>query len=111
MGQCTVTIRKKNTRPQGRGTYVQINLSSSYATGGDTVPRSLLGIGNRISELLVSGGATSPGGHAIEVLPGANEYADYKLRIRDAATGAEIANATNLSAQFLRAEAVATPYR
>jgi hypothetical protein len=110
MGNCTGIIKKKHTRPYGRANIVRIALSASYATGGDTVPASILGIGNRLSALLVSG-STSPGGHAIEVLYGANEYAAAKLRIRDAATGTEIANATDLSAQSVYAEAIASPYK
>ena len=110
MGNCTGVIKKRNVRPHGRSSIVQISLSSSYATNGDTVPLAILGIGNRCTALL-GVGATTPAGHAVEYIPAANEYTAPKLRVRDAATGAEIANATNLAAQSITVEAVALPYR
>lgn len=110
MGQCTITFLKRNTRPHGRANLVRINLSSSYATGGDTLARSTLGIGNRIS--IVEGNlVTSPAGHPVEVVYGANEFTNPLLRVRDAATGAEIASTTNLSAQSVVAEVYNNPYR
>lgn len=110
MGNCTGTLLKKNVRPTGRSSIVKIALSSSYATGGDTVPLSILGIGNRLSALLGLS-PTTPAGHAVEYIPAANEYTAPKLRVRDVATGAEIANATNLAAQSIIVEALAAPYR
>lgn len=110
MGNCTGTILKKNLRPSGRSSLVRINLSSAYAAGGDTVPRSILGIGNRLSALIVSSGHTTPGGFHVEVIPGATEYADPKLKVRDILTGnPEVTG--NQSAQSVIAEAIATPYR
>lgn len=110
MGNCVVTIKKKNVRMAGRSALVQINLSASYATGGDTVTRASLGIGNRLSCLLINS-VTSAGGHSVELIPGATEYADPKVRVRDVATGAELGAASNNSAQFFLAEAIASPYR
>jgi len=110
MGNCTAVIKKKNVRPYGRSTIVQISLSSSYATNGDTVPLAILGIGNRLSALL-GVGVTTPAGHAVEYIPAANEYTAPKLRVRDVASGAEISNATNLSAQSIVVEAIASPYK
>lgn len=103
MGTCTVTPRKRSgILPTGTGQLVDIALSSSYATGGDTVTLASLGV-TRLQGLILGSSASSPAGHAIEVLYGATEGDAPKLRVRDAATGAEIANATNLSAQSLRA--------
>lgn len=110
MGNCTATVLKKNVRPFGRSAIVKINLSSSYATGGDTVPISVLGIGRRLSAILGIS-PTTPAGHAVELIPGATEYANPLLRVRDVATGAEITSTTNLSAQSLIVEAVGLPYK
>jgi len=110
MGNCTAVIKKKNVRPYGRSNIVQISLSTSYATNGDTVPISILGIGNRLSAIL-GGAVTTPGGHAVEYIPAATEYTAPKLRVRDVATGAEISNATNLSAQSITVEVIASPYK
>jgi hypothetical protein len=105
MGTCTVTLnRRSGLRPTGQGVIATVNLSTSYATGGDTLPLSALGF--RTGAIVLGGGATSPAGHAVEVVYGATESVNPLLRVRDAATGAEIANATNLSAQSVRVEVV-----
>ena len=103
MGNCTITVKKgaPGITPAGQAKIVDIALSSSYATGGDTVPLASLGFKD-CNALSLCGAALSPAGHAIEVIYGAAGVAPL-LRIRDAATGAEIANATNLSAQSIRA--------
>ena len=110
MGNCTAVIRKKNVRPYGRSTIVKLSLSTSYLTGGDTIPLSILGLGNRVSFI---GGQTqtTPGGHALEFIPGATEFAAWKVRARDVATGAELTNATDQSAQSVIVEAFASPYK
>jgi len=101
MGNCTGTVKKRDA---GIGDHVEVtatvNLSTSYATGGDTVPLAVLGL-KTIRALLICGGATTPGGHAIEVLMGATEVTAPLLRIRDAATGAQLTNATDNSAQSM----------
>src|SRR6266542_435676 len=107
MGNCTVQILKKNVRPYGRSTLVKITFSAAYAAGGDTVPRSLLGIGNRVSALLV-GGATNPGGNTVSVIPGATEYADQKLK---AFTPAGVEVKADQSGQSIIGEAIASPYK
>src|SRR5437899_13086860 len=104
MGNCTVVIKKKSPlAPAGRAVVVDITLSSSYATGGDTVPiASLFGSSspkNRLTSLMLQSGAVSPGGHALEATNGATEYAAPLLRVRDAATGAERATASNNATQ------------
>ena len=102
MGTCTVTPRRHSgILPTGTGKIVDIALSASYATGGDTVTLASLGV-TRLQALSIAG-ATSPGGHAVEVIHGATEATAPLLRVRDAATGAELANASNNSAQSLRA--------
>ena len=111
MGNCTGLIKKRNTRPYGRANIVKVNLSASYATGGDTVPPAILGIGNRLSALFLASSATNPTGHAVEVVPGATEYAASKLRVRDSATGVEITAAVDLSAQSIYVEAISSSYR
>lgn len=103
MGTCTVTPRKlTGILPTGIGRIVDIALSSSYATGGDTVTLASLGV-VRLQALQLCSSATSTAGHAVEIIHGATEATAPLLRVRDAATGAEIGNGTNLSAQSLRA--------
>jgi len=110
MGNCTVTIKKKGVRPFGRSNIVQIFLSNSYAAGGDTLPRSLLKIGNRLSALILGSSVLSPSGHTVEVVYGATEFADPKLKVRDVATGTEV-GAIDLSASSIYAEAFGDPYK
>lgn len=103
MGTCTVTPRRQTgVLPTGSGKVVDIALSSSYATGGDTVTLASLGV-TRLQALQLCSSATSAAGHAVEVIHGATEATAPLLRVRDVATGAEISAATNLSAQTLRA--------
>src|SRR6266536_2107222 len=106
MGNCTGVIKHKNTRPYGRANIVQIVGSSSYATGGDTVPISILGIGKRLSALLGLG-HTTPSGHQVELIPGATEFADPKVRLRTAA-GVEVGAAVNLTTESFIVEAFAS---
>lgn len=112
MGNCTVTIKKKSPqRVAGRSALVSIALSSSYATGGDTIPRNTLGIGNnRLSHLMIAG-HTTPSGHHVELIPGATEYADPKVRVRNVTTGAELGAASNNATESFLAEAIGLPYR
>jgi UDP-N-acetyl-D-mannosaminuronate dehydrogenase len=56
------------------------------------------------------GGHTTPSGHQVEVIPGANEYADPKIRLRTAA-GAELTNATNVSGESVYPIALGDPYK
>ena len=102
MGTCTVTPRKHTgITPTGTGKVVDIALSSSYATGGDTVTLASLGV-TRLQALVLCG-PTSPGGHAVEVIHGATEGTNPLLRARDVATGTELTNASNQSGQSIRA--------
>ena|ERR1043166_8297521 len=111
MGNCTAVIKKKASgRGFGRSIIAQVSLSTSYATGGDTVPLSIFGL-RRLSALLVSSGHTTPGGHHVEVIPGATEYAAPLLRVRNVTTGAELTNATDNSAQSIIVEAITTAYK
>jgi hypothetical protein len=102
MGNCVVTTKKRTgVLPTGTGRVVDIALSASYATGGDTVTLASLGVSSL--NALLCGGATTPGGHAVEVIHGAADTTAPLLRIRDAATGAQLANASDHSAQSVRA--------
>lgn len=101
MGTCTVTTRKSTGLvPTGTGKIVDIALSASYAAGGDTVPLASLGV-TRLQALNLCGSVTSPGGHPVEVIFGADEGTNPKLRARDVATGTEVTG--NQSAQSVRA--------
>lgn len=106
MGNCTVTLKKRTgITPTGTAQLVTINLSSSYATNGDTLTRASLGVSQLHGVIL--GSATSPAGHAVEFVPGANDGTDPKIRVRDVATGTEITSTTNLSAQSIQALVIA----
>jgi hypothetical protein len=107
MGNVAVTVLKKNVRPSGRSALVRLTLSSAYAAGGDTIPIASLGIGNRISALLVSG-ATNPAGNTVTVIPGASEYAAPKLKCFTPA-GVEVTG--NQATESVIAEAISTPYK
>lgn len=102
MGNCTVTLKKgTGLTTTGTAKIVDIALSTSYATGGDTVTLASLGV-TRL-QLLLQGGITTPGGHAVEVIHGAADTTAPLLRVRDVATGAQLTNATDNSAQSVRA--------
>lgn len=101
MGTCTVTVKKQGgVSPTGTAKIVEIALSASYATGGDAVTLASLGV-SRL-HLLDLNSNTTPGGHSVEVIHGATETTAPLLRIRDTATGAQLTNATDNSAQSVR---------
>jgi len=110
MGNCTATIKKKSPlTPAGRTVVADVALSTSYATNGDTVPISIFGL-RRLS-LLLANAHTTPGGHHVEVIHGADEYTAPKLRVRNVTTGAELGAASDNSAQSVRLIAYVMPYR
>lgn len=100
MGTCTVTIKKRNYGRAAKEVIADIALSSSYATGGDTVPLAALELDTL--HMLACNAITTPGGHAVEVIHGATEKTAPLLRVRDVAAGTELANASNNSAQSVR---------
>ncbi len=109
MGTCTVAIKKRTgITPTGQTIVADITLSASYATGGDTVTLASLGL-KSLSALVLTGNA---GAVALEVVHGANETADPKIKVsRDNANAtylsqvafAEPAAAVNFSAVTVRA--------
>lgn len=115
MGVCSVAIVKRaGPSPFGQSAVVDITLSSSYATGGDTVNIKDLGIGNRCSALILSG---SVNGRVLEVAHGATEFTAPLIQafqdnaVAAAAALGEVAAATNLTSITVRAIAYASPYR
>jgi hypothetical protein len=79
------------------------------ASGGDTVPLPLAGL-RTVTVLNLCSGVSSPGGHALEVIYGTEEPpVAPKIRARDVATGAELGNGTDQSAQSVRAIAYWDP--
>jgi hypothetical protein len=114
MGVCTVTKVRRQVNVLGTqcdSAMVDIALSTSYATGGDTVPLASFNFpGSGLTALVLQTGVSSPAGHALEVINGANDYTAPKIRVRDVATGTEISAATNLSAQTIRAIAFFIPF-
>jgi hypothetical protein len=113
MGVCTVTPIKRNLEAGGLAIgeqrLVTINLSTTYATGGDSLTPASLGMPGITFVNLLSG-VTTPAGHVIEVIPGANEQAATKLRVRDVATGVELTNGNDFSAQSVRAVVSYMPF-
>jgi hypothetical protein len=77
---CAVQIKRQRPLEFGRSRLVKINLSASYAIGGDTVQRTALGSGGwfqaggvknpRLTELMLLGGHTTPGGMPRAAPPG-----------------------------------------
>src|SRR6266536_1036719 len=106
MGNFTGTVLHKNVRPYGRSNLVRLTGSGSYATGGDTVPIAVLGIGKKLSALLGMG-HTTPSGYQTEIIPGATEFAAPLVRLRTPA-GVEVANATSLVGETMIVEAFAS---
>lgn len=90
----TVTPAQKRS-PQRIGTQLQwqgtLTGPASYTTGGDTVTPALLGMRTILGGLV--GGATS--GRMFQLIPQADGSAKLKAY---AVGGAEVANATNISA-------------
>jgi hypothetical protein len=102
MGTCTAVIRKRHVGVgAGVELIVDVNLSGSYATGGDTLTRASLGA-DSIQAIIPCSGGTTPGGHPLEYITPATETSNWLVRGRDAATGAELGNGSNQSAQSQR---------
>jgi hypothetical protein len=102
MGNCTVTFKRRTgVGATGNVVICDIALSGSYATGGDTVTLASLRMSS-VQAVIISG-VTTPGGHAIEVIHGAADTTAPLLRARDVATGTQLTNATDQSAQSVRA--------
>lgn len=106
MGTATVTIKKRTgLAAAGACVIADITLSSSYATGGDTVPLSALGL-KTCDALMLTG---SNAGYTMEAVHGAAVTTDPKIKLyEDKAAAAstplsEEANATNVSAVTVRA--------
>jgi hypothetical protein len=110
MGNLTGVVKHKKVRGAGNSNIVLLTFSNSYATGGDTLPISVLGIGKRVSYISPPG-HTSPSGHAVEVIYGATEFTAPKLRLRLATSGAEQTNAVDMSGETILVEAFADPYK
>lgn len=82
-------------RPQRIGQRLQwegnITMSTSYATGGDTIKANSVAM-----QRIVGGVVSAAGANSYQVIPQTN--GDVKIKAIVNATGAEVANATNLSA-------------
>jgi hypothetical protein len=102
MGNCTVTLKRRTgLTTTGQGVIVDIALSTSYATGGDTV--TLASLGMKSVAAIIANSQTTPAGHAVEIIHGAAETTAPLLRVRDVATGTQLTAATDNSAQSIRA--------
>lgn len=82
--------------------------SSSYATGGDSLAAAAFGL-TKIHCFMGSSVLTNSGTYRIEIIyPNENGVSTVKLFWRVVATGAEVANTTDLSAERFRLAAVGT---
>src|SRR3990172_4669530 len=106
MGNCTVAIKKRTGNAvSGKVIVADITMSTSYATGGDTVPLASLELSS-IDVLMLSGNS---GGYTMEVVHGAAPTTAPKIKLyEDKVTAAspplsEEANATNVSTIVVRA--------
>jgi len=104
MGNATVAIKKRTGLvPTGAARIVDITLSSSYATRGDTVPLAALEL-SAVDVLVLTGGMA---GYVAEAVHTAGAAPKIRLWEDKAAAGAtpflEEANATNVSTVVVRA--------
>lgn len=108
MGNCTVAIKRRTgISTTGQTVIADVTMSASYATGGDTLLISDLGM-KSVSAVILSG-ASPTSGVALSVVHGAAETTNPKIKayqdVTPAATApfAEVAAATNLSTHVVRA--------
>ena len=104
MGTCTVSIKKRTgLAPTGKCVIADITLSSSYATGGDTIDPKTLEL-TSIDAVILSG-ASPTSGVVLAFAPGATNKLKAYQDVTPAATAPlpEVAAATNLSTHVVRA--------
>ena len=108
MGTCTVAFKKRTgLSPTGRCVIADITLSSSYATGGDTITNASLGMSG-VDAIIISG-ASETSGVVFAIDHPAVSSTDCKIKayqdVTPAATAPlpEVAAATNLSTHVIRA--------
>lgn len=114
MGTATVAIKKRTgITAVGQSTVVDITLSTSYATGGDTVTLASLGLPSVSAMVLTS----NAGGYNVQVVHGAVETTAPLLKVYQgdntnaaAAPGIEVPNTTNLSTVVVRAIVYSDPF-
>lgn len=104
MGNCTATIKRSFSEGPMKKVIADLAMSTSYATGGDTVPLSIFGLSS-IELLNICGASSSVTGHTLAVLHGATPLTAPKIFARDVGTGAEVTNATNVATMVVRVEA------
>jgi hypothetical protein len=101
MGNCTATVKRVYSEGPYKEVIADIAMSTSYATGGDTLPLSALGLGScDVVNLCAGAGAVL--GHALAVIHGATPGTAPKIFARDVATGTEVSNATPLQTEIVR---------
>lgn len=105
MGTVAVSVVSQDINGNERIVNADVTFSSSYATGGDTIPLGVLGL-KQVDELHVQGGVMSavvskrytPNTHGIQpVFAGTNVAPLLKAIAGTAGAPAEVTNATNLS--------------
>ena len=102
MGTCAVAIKKRDV---GIGDHVEVTadvtLSSSYATGGDTLTLASLGL-KTLRALILCSSVAPATTRPLAVVHGATEVTDPKIMAMVVATGIEETAATNLSTTIVR---------
>jgi hypothetical protein len=104
MGNCTASIKRVFSEGPLKAVIADVSLSSSYATGGDTLPLSALGM-NTVEAVNLCGGQ---GGRLLEVVHGATDVTAPKIKayrdVTPAATAPlpEETAATNLTTTTVR---------
>lgn len=105
MGTCTVTLKRKNVNLGSmHGVIADVALSSSYATGGDTLTIASLGL--QTLEALIVPAAGSVLGHVIAPIHGTTIKTDPLIFARDVVTGAQVTNAFDASTEIFRVLAI-----
>lgn len=104
MGNCTATILRAYSSGPMKHVIADLTMSGSYATGGDTVPLSILGLAN-VEMLNISGASAGLVGHTLSVVHGATSRTAPKILARDVVTGTEVTAAQSLATMVVRVEA------
>jgi hypothetical protein len=105
MGTCAVTIKRRQMNLGSvKGVVADVAMSGSYIAGGDTLTIASLGL--TTLEQLIMPGTSSILGHTLAPVLGATVKTDPLIFARDVGTGAQVANAVDLSTMVFRVIAI-----
>src|SRR6266566_2319765 len=97
MGNVTVTVKRVFSDGPMKTVIADLAMSSSYATGGDTVPLASLGLGTIEALDLTTSTSGAALFHPLMVIHGATNKIAPLIMARDVAAGTQIGNAVDLS--------------